>query len=107
MAPEGPERTAGGEQCEPPDESTTKGCALEGRQKPFSGSDARGPRMSEYLRALTYIASNSKPGSRRAGYLEPIIDPAADHGLPMAYGVELTGWAMTRTLYRLSTAGSP
>ena len=47
------------------------------------------------VQALTYIASNSTPGSPQDGYLEKIVASAEQHGLPDRYIEELRAWLKT------------
>jgi hypothetical protein len=48
--------------------------------------------LSEGIRALTYVAADSRPGVARAGYLGRIIEAALHHGLPQEYAEELCRW---------------
>lgn len=44
-------------------------------------------------RALVYVAASAEPGKPRPGYLEDILQAAAEIGLPPAYIKELAGWS--------------
>ena len=48
----------------------------------------------EKIRCLAYIATNSKPGVSRPGYIEKIVAAAEEQGLPGAYVEYLRGYCL-------------
>ncbi len=48
--------------------------------------------LSDGIRALTYVAADSRSGVARAGYVERVIEAALHHGLPQEYAEELCRW---------------
>ena len=52
------------------------------------------------VKALIYVAFNTKPGVPRPGYLEKIIPAAWEGGFPPIYVAELESWMGTKKMHR-------